>query len=97
MLILVSGLPRAGKSSFAHAAESLQDGYTHVPLDKYILEVPEGLSFLAWVASPQWSIGRSSKPTSSVWRTVSPVLRLHPTGITAASEKVPEGRKQVGD
>jgi uridine kinase len=53
MLILVSGLPRAGKSSFAHAAESLQDGYTHVPLDKYILDVPEGLSFLAWVASPQ--------------------------------------------
>lgn len=52
MLILVSGLPRAGKSSFAHAVESLHGGYTHVPLDKYIREVPEGSSFLAWVASP---------------------------------------------
>jgi uridine kinase len=53
MLILVSGLPRAGKSSFASAVESLHAGYTHVPLDKYIMEVPEGSSFLAWVATPQ--------------------------------------------
>jgi uridine kinase len=52
MFILVSGLPRAGKSSFAHAVESLQGDYTHVPLDKYIMEVPAGSSFLAWVASP---------------------------------------------
>jgi uridine kinase len=53
MLILVSGLPQAGKSSFANAVESLHGDYTHVPLDKYIMEVPEGSSFLAWVASPQ--------------------------------------------
>ena len=53
MLILVSGLPRAGKSSFAHAVESLQCGYTHVPLDKYILEIPNESSFLSWVDSPQ--------------------------------------------
>jgi uridine kinase len=52
MLILIAGLPRAGKSSFADAVVSLHTGYTHVPLDKYIREVPEACQFLDWVASP---------------------------------------------
>jgi predicted kinase len=52
MLILISGLPRAGKSSFADALESSGAGFTHVPLDKYIKEIPEGLSFLDWVDTP---------------------------------------------
>jgi len=53
MLILIAGLPRSGKSSFAQAIASMNLGYTHVSLDKYLLEIPEGLSFLNWVASPQ--------------------------------------------
>lgn len=52
MLILIAGLPRAGKSSFADAVETLSNDYTHVPLDKYIREVPVGQSFLDWVSTP---------------------------------------------
>ena len=53
MLILISGLPRAGKSSFADALESGAAGFTHVPLDKYIKEIPAGMSFLDWVDTPE--------------------------------------------
>jgi|GEM_PF-1585089 len=52
MLVLISGLPRSGKSTFADALESSVDGFTHVPLDKYIKEIPEGVSFLDWVDTP---------------------------------------------
>ena len=41
MFILISGLPGAGKSTFADAVESLKLGFIHLPLDKYIREVPE--------------------------------------------------------
>lgn len=53
MFILISGLPGAGKSSLADAVESVGKGYTHVPLDKYIREVPDGINFLDWVALPE--------------------------------------------
>lgn len=52
MIVLVSGLPRSGKSSFANLLES-EKGFTHVPLDKYIMEVPSHMTFLDWVASPE--------------------------------------------
>ena len=59
MIILISGLPRSGKSSFADALESYNDEFTHTPLDKYIKEIPEGISFLDWVDTPEcidWSL-----------------------------------------
>ncbi len=62
MLILVSGLPRAGKSSFADAVAAQLPDYTHVPLDKYIKQVPADASFLAWVNSTQcldWALLQS--------------------------------------
>ena len=49
MIILVSGLPRAGKSEFANNLENENINYTHIPLDKYIMEIPDNLSFLEWV------------------------------------------------
>lgn len=52
MIVLISGLSQSGKSSFAEAVANAGLGYTHVPLDKYILEVPEGFTFLEWVDSP---------------------------------------------
>ena len=52
MLVLISGLPRSGKSTFADAIESGVGGFTHVPLDKYIKEIPAGVSFLEWVDTP---------------------------------------------
>ena len=53
MIILISGLSRSGKSSFADELVSFNNKFTHVPLDKYIKEVPEGISFLDWVELPQ--------------------------------------------
>lgn len=50
MYILISGLPRAGKTTIADALAAV--GYTHVPLDRYIRRMPEGVSFLEWVSSP---------------------------------------------
>ena len=50
--ILVSGVPRAGKSSFADFIEDTDGRFTHVPLDKYILPVPESSDFLSWVRYP---------------------------------------------
>lgn len=57
ILILISGLPRSGKTSLADALASFR--ITHVPLDRYIRTMPLGTSFLDWVASPKcidWSL-----------------------------------------
>jgi len=48
-IVLVSGLPRSGKTTFANRIEDSGIGYTHVPLDKYILAVPDNYLFLDWV------------------------------------------------
>lgn len=53
MLLLIAGLPRSGKSSLADAVETLSGDFTHVPLDKYLLEIPVGIAFLEWVSSPR--------------------------------------------
>lgn len=51
LLILVSGLPRAGKTTLADALAS--EGYTHVPLDRYFAPSPASTSFLEWVSTPK--------------------------------------------
>jgi len=51
-LVLISGVPRAGKSSFADAIIERHPGFTHLALDRYIRPQPEGMSFLDWVATP---------------------------------------------
>ena len=51
-LILVSGIPRAGKSSLCDAVEASGAGFTHVPLDRYVRPVPPSLTFLEWIATP---------------------------------------------
>jgi len=48
-IVLVSGLPRSGKTTFANRIQDSGVGYIHVPLDKYILAVPDNYSFLEWV------------------------------------------------
>jgi uridine kinase len=50
--VLISGVPRAGKSSFADAIVERQPGFTHVSLDRYIRPLPEGVSFVQWVKNP---------------------------------------------
>src|SRR5437762_13020164 len=58
MIILISGLSRSGKSSFADAL-TVDNEFTHVSLDKYIKEIPDGMSFLDWVDTPEcidWSL-----------------------------------------
>ena len=49
---LVTGVPRAGKSSLCDAIEAAGAGFTHVPLDRYVLPVPAGRTFLDWIAGP---------------------------------------------
>lgn len=59
---LVSGIPRAGKSSFCDAVEASGRGFTHVPLDRYVRPVPAGETLLAWIASPAcvaWDVLRA--------------------------------------
>lgn len=51
-LLLVAGFPRAGKSSFADAVERSDLGFAHVPMDRYIMPIPGGMSFLEWVKEP---------------------------------------------
>jgi hypothetical protein len=51
-LTLVGGIPRAGKSSLCDAVEAAGLGFTHVPLDRYVLPVPAGRAFLEWIATP---------------------------------------------
>lgn len=48
-LVLVAGLPRAGKSTLAEALCAAVPDAAHLPLDKYIAEVPAGVRFLDWV------------------------------------------------
>lgn len=50
--VLITGIPRAGKSSFADALGAQNSGFTHIPLDKYIKPIPTSLEFLDWVATP---------------------------------------------
>ncbi len=52
-LTLVTGVPRAGKSSLCDAVEAAGAGFTHVPLDRYVLPVPAGRTFLDWIAGPE--------------------------------------------
>jgi uridine kinase len=51
-LVLVSGLSRAGKSTFARQLCEAIAGAQHLPLDRYFLAVPPGLRFIDWVQSP---------------------------------------------
>jgi hypothetical protein len=51
-IILVSGIPRAGKSSLCDAIEASGAGFTHVPLDRYVRPVPMSHAFLDWIADP---------------------------------------------
>jgi uridine kinase len=53
VIVLVAGLSRAGKSTFADRFCAMVAGAEHLPLDKYFLEVPDGASFLEWVQRPQ--------------------------------------------
>jgi uridine kinase len=59
--VLIAGLSKAGKSTFAdNFCQSIPQS-THVPLDKYFKEVPQGLTFLSWVQSPDsidWTLLR---------------------------------------
>ena len=52
LILLVSGIPRAGKSSFADVVEQSSLGFSHVPIDKYIMPIPSEESFLNWVREP---------------------------------------------
>ena len=52
LIVLCSGLPSAGKSSFADAIEKSSLALTHVPMDRYIMPVPSGETFLRWVREP---------------------------------------------
>jgi uridine kinase len=52
LYVLVSGIPRAGKSSFCDAVEASGNGFTHIPLDRYVLPVPSSRTFLDWIATP---------------------------------------------
>ena len=40
--VLVSGVPTAGKTTFANSVEQADDRFVHIPLDCYILPVPSG-------------------------------------------------------
>jgi hypothetical protein len=50
--ILIAGFPRAGKSSFADAVEASPLGLVHIPMDHYIMPMPEEVAFLDWVRTP---------------------------------------------
>jgi hypothetical protein len=49
---LISGVPRAGKSSLADALVASHPGFTHIPLDRYVRPVPRSATFLEWIATP---------------------------------------------
>ena len=51
-IVLVTGIPRAGKTSLCNAIESSLRGFTHIPLDRYVRPVPDSVTFLDWIASP---------------------------------------------
>ncbi len=57
--ILVAGVPRAGKSSFADWVVEHDERFAHIPLDRYILPLGTAgpkesaeAAFLAWVREP---------------------------------------------
>jgi uridine kinase len=50
--VVVTGIPRAGKSSLCDAIQSSLLGFTHIPLDRYVRPVPDSATFLDWIASP---------------------------------------------
>lgn len=52
MLVLVAGLPGAGKTTFANYIEQANIGFTHIPMDKYIKPIPDNKTFLEWVKHP---------------------------------------------
>lgn len=52
-ILLVSGLPRAGKTTLALKYARHNRRCSHLPLDKYIRPIPEAMDFLAWVALPE--------------------------------------------
>jgi len=52
-VILVAGLSGAGKSTFAERLCAALAGAVHLPLDKYFLEVPAGITFRDWVQAPE--------------------------------------------
>ncbi len=59
LILLIAGIPRAGKTTLAQNIEESALELTHVPLDSYIMPVPEGVSFLEWVKTPKcidWSL-----------------------------------------
>ncbi len=53
LILLIAGIPRAGKTTLAQNIEKSALNLTHIPLDKYIMPVPEGISFLEWVKTPK--------------------------------------------
>jgi len=57
--ILIAGIPRSGKTTLARAIQASDPGYTHVPVDRYILPVPKGQTFVSWLrtsASIDWPL-----------------------------------------
>lgn len=51
-ILLISGIPRAGKTTLGDRVASSDLKLTHVPLDKYIKSIPIGTNFLDWVREP---------------------------------------------
>ena len=51
-VFLVTGISRAGKSSFCRAVQSEGLGLTHMPLDCYLRPTPPGVTFIEWLATP---------------------------------------------
>lgn len=70
-VVLVSGLSRAGKSSFAVRFCNAYGDAAHLPLDKYFRTVPAGTSFREWVQSP----------SSVDWETLSAHLARLASGL----------------
>lgn len=50
--MLITGIPRAGKTTLGDRVASSDLKLTHVPLDKYIKSIPNGTNFLDWVREP---------------------------------------------
>jgi hypothetical protein len=76
-LTLVTGVPRAGKSSLCDAIEAGGAGFTHVPLDRYVLPVPAGRTFLDWIA----------RPACIAWDHLSAHLALLEAGVVCYSPR----------
>ena len=46
----MSGLPGAGKKTFAQAIEARDIGYSCLPLERYLMPVPAHTTFMGWVS-----------------------------------------------